>query len=129
MGVGLAPAVAAGYLNALARATNYTAPVGFFVKHHTGDPGIAGTSNAATNTTRVSITFGTAATTGTIANTVAASWTSVPASEDYAFWSSWDNISAGAFTASGVTTSNPVVTGDTYTVGIGGIVLTLGTAS
>lgn len=129
MTVGLAPAVANGFLNALTRAANYTAPVAFFVKHHVGDPGVAGASNPASNTTRVAITFGTAATGGAIANTAAASWTNVPASEDYTHWSSWDASTAGNFTASGTTVANPVVTGDTFTVPIGAMTLTMGTAA
>lgn len=40
-----------------------------WVKLHTGDPGAAGTSNAATNTARQQVTFGAAAASGAISNT------------------------------------------------------------
>jgi len=52
MATGFAAAVAASILNGLCRATNWTAPTEFWVKLHTGDPGAAGTSNAAGETTR-----------------------------------------------------------------------------
>lgn len=60
MAVGLASAIVNSMLNALARNVTWTQPAAFWVKLHTGDPGSAGTANAAGNTTRKQATFGAA---------------------------------------------------------------------
>lgn len=126
MTTGLNATVANGLLNALARGTNYTAPVAFFVKVHTGDPGAAGTANAAGNTTRVSVTFGSAASAGAIASTVDANWTSVSTSETYTHVSVWDAVTAGNFVGSTVlTTSRAVLSGDNFTLSSGLVTLSL----
>lgn len=60
MAIGLDAAVLNGWLNALCRATNYTAPTGFLVKLHTADPGVGATAPFG-DTTQQAATFARAA--------------------------------------------------------------------
>lgn len=68
-----------------------------YVQLHTGDPGAAGTSNVATETTRQSVPFATAASGGSKSNTSQAQWTSYPAAETITWVSFWDAASGGTF--------------------------------
>jgi hypothetical protein len=92
------------------------AAAGTYVKLHTGAAGEDGTSNAAANTTRQSISFN-AASGGSMASSSTVTWTNVPSTETYSHWSIWDAASAGnclwvgAFTASA-----SVVAGDTFQI-------------
>lgn len=88
--------VANSWLNALCRATSYS-EAAIWVKLHTGDPGSAGTSNPATETTRVQATFGANASSRAIANTADVEWTNVAATETYSWISIWDASSGGDF--------------------------------
>jgi len=114
----------------LGNATNYTAPTAFWIQLHTADPGAAGTTAIAGNATRKQVSFG-AASGGAIANDVAVSWTAgeVDSSEDYTHWSAWTASSAGTFICSGTMTANAVVIGDTFTIPIGDLDLTLTVAA
>lgn len=125
MTVGLSATTANAILNALFRNTSWTQPAALYVKLHTGDPGAAGTSNAAGNTTRQQATFGTNASGGSIANTVAVTWTSVSNTETYTHFSVWDASSNGNFIFSGALTANGVTAGDTFSVGIGSLTSSL----
>jgi len=119
MTVGLASGVANAFLDALGNATNYTAPAGFFVKLHTGDPGASGTSNAATETTRQSASMA-AASGGAITNDAAVTWTAVAATETYSYVSFWSASSAGTFLGSDdLAVARAVTAGDTFTIAIG----------
>jgi hypothetical protein len=129
MALGLAPTVANGFLNALCRATNYTAPVAIFIQLHIGDPGAAGTSNTATETSRKAITFGSAASGGSISNTAAVTWTGIAGSQDASHYSLWDASTSGNFLGSGLITANAYTAGDTYNMAIGAIVLNFGVAA
>lgn len=94
--------------------TSFTAPAAVYAKLHTGDPGEAGTSNAATETTRKAVEFG-AASGGVISLSNSPSWTNVAATETYSHISLWDNISAGNCLGAGALTSSVSVTaGDTF---------------
>jgi hypothetical protein len=130
LAVGLSVGEANKILDALARAVNYTAPTAAWVQLHTGDPGAAGTANIAGNATRKQVTFGTAAAGGIISNTVAVSWTAgeVDTTESYAYWSTWTASSGGTFLWSGLAPAS-VTTGQVFTLPIGAVDLTLGTAS
>ncbi len=59
-------------LDAWAGTASYTANAAFCLKLHTGDPGSSGTSNAAGETTRKAVTFGNAASSGSVANSLVA---------------------------------------------------------
>lgn len=94
--------------------SSFTAPAAVYAKLHTGDPGEAGTSNAATETTRQAVEFG-AASSGVISLSNSPSWTNVAATETYSHISLWDNISAGNCLGAGALTSSVSVTaGDTF---------------
>lgn len=130
MATGFAAAVSNGWLNALGNATNYTAPTECHIQLHTADPGASGTTAVAGNATRKQVSFG-AASGGAIANDGALSWTSgeVDTSEDYTHFSLWDAASSGNFLGSGTITANAVVTGDTFTIPVGDLDITLSTAA
>lgn len=129
MAEGLSAAQANAYLNSLCRAAAYTAPTAVWIKLHVGAPGAAGTSNPAVETTRKQATFGTNASGGSIANTVAVQWTSVAGTEDYTHFTALDASTAGNFLFSGTVTANAVVTGDTFTAAIGALTTSLPIAS
>lgn len=129
MAVGFAPATANSILNALCRSVAWTEPAELWVKLHTGDPGAAGTANAATETTRKQATFGTAASAGSISNTLAMTWTSVAGSEDYTHASVWDASTAGTFVFSGTITADAVTATNTFTIDVGGITVSLAVAA
>ena len=126
MTVGLSSTVANAILNALCRSTAWTEPDAVYVQLHVGDPGSAGTSNAATETDRQQATFGTNASGGAISNTAALTWTGVAGSEDYTHFSAWDASSSGNFLFSGTMTANAVTTGDTFQIPIGDLDVTQG---
>lgn len=129
MTLGLAPATANSILDSLCRNVAWTAPAAVWIKLHTADPGAAGATAAATETTRKQATFATGAAGGTIANTSAVDWTSVAGSEDYTHFSAWTASSAGTFLFSGLVTANAVTTGDNFSVAIGGLTVSLPVAA
>lgn len=119
MAVGLASSVANAFLDALGNASNYTAPTVFYVKLHIGDPGAAGASNAAANTTRQQASFS-AASGGAITTDAALTWTNVSNTETYSHVSFWDNSTAGNFLGSDdLAVSRAVTAGDTFTIATG----------
>jgi hypothetical protein len=127
MTVGIAAAVANGWLDALGNATNYTAPTAFYVKLHTGDPGSAGTSNAATETTRQQASFG-AASGGVIATDADLTWEDVSTTETYSHVSFWTASTAGTFLGSDdLAASKAVTAGDTFTIAAGDLTVTIST--
>lgn len=97
------------------RGTSYSAAA-TYIKLHTGDPGEAGTSNAATETTRKSVSWS-AASSGSMASSATLEWTNVAATETYTHWSLWDNASTGNCLWSGALSSSAAVTaGDTFQI-------------
>lgn len=86
-----------------------------WVKLHTGAPGAAGTSNAATETTRKQAAW-TSASSGAASNSGALTWTNVVASEDYTHFTLWTASSGGSFGLSGTVTANAITAGDTFTI-------------
>lgn len=129
MALGLNPTVANSLLAALLKATPYTGPAALYVKLHIGDPGAAGTTNPAANTTRQQVTFTGTPSGGQLSNNAAVSWTNVSAAEDYSHYSVWDSSTAGAFQFSGLITANAVTVGDTFTVAAGGLVASFAVAA
>ena len=105
--------------------TSYTAPAAVYVKLHTGDPGEAGTSNAAGETTRQAITFG-AASNGVITSSALVEWTNVSTTETYSHVSLWDASTAGNCLAVGaLAASKSVTSGDTFQLPSGQVTFTL----
>jgi hypothetical protein len=111
-------------LDCLFNNTAFGAVANVYMKLHTADPGDAGTANAAGNTTRVEVTFA-AASAGTISNDAQIQWTNVSTSEDYTHFSLWDNSTAGNCLFTGTITANAVTAGDTFTIAVGDLDLTL----
>lgn len=99
-----------------------------WLKLHTGAPGANGTSNAATETARKQATMAAAAA-GSSTNTGALTWTGVAGSEDYTHVSGWTASTAGTFGWSGTITANAVTAGDNFTLGVGGVTVSLPLAS
>jgi hypothetical protein len=113
-------------LDALVGRTTYTANAAYYVQLHLGDPGAAGTSNVAANTTRQQATFGAAASAGSISNTVAVTFASVPNTEVYTHVSFWTASSGGTFTGSDdLSASASMTAGDTFMIAIGSLTLSL----
>jgi hypothetical protein len=112
-------------LDAFARNVSY-ANAAVYVKLHLGDPGAAGASNAAANTTRQQATFGNAAASGAISNTAAVEWTSVSNTETYTHVSLWTASTNGTFLGSDDLSSSAAVTaGDTCRIPVGDLDLTI----
>jgi len=107
------------WLDALARNISY-ANGAVWVQLHIGDPGAAGTTNPAVETTRQQATFGAAAALGAISNTAAIEWTLVAASETYTHVSLWSASTAGTFLGSDdLSFTAAVNAGDTFRIPIG----------
>ena len=95
----------------------WTTPTNIYVKLHTGDPGEDCTTNAATETTRVAVTY--AAASGGVAtqNGTDPAWTSVSTTETYTHISIWDASTAGNPLAYGALGASVAVTaGDNFTL-------------
>jgi hypothetical protein len=87
-----------------------------YIKLHTGDPGEAGTNNAATEATRKLIAFS-AASSGSMASSAAITWTNVSTTETYSHWSAWDSLTTGNCLWTGALSSSAAVTaGDTFEI-------------
>lgn len=97
-----------------------------YAKLHTGDPGSAGTANAATNTVRKQVTLNAAAT-GACTSSAEIRWTtSETATETISWVSFWDASSAGNFIGSDdLPASVSVTAGDEFFVASGDISLSL----
>ena len=97
-----------------------------WIKLHTGDPGSAGTSNAATETTRKQVTWASASG-NAVSNSGAVTWTNIAGSQDATHVTGWTASTAGTFGWSGTITANAYTAGDTYTIAIGDIDLAVST--
>jgi hypothetical protein len=125
MAVGLSAAMANAALNALCRNVAWTQPAAFYVKLHVGDPGAAGASNAAGNTTRVAATFA-AASGGSLTTSADVGWTNVSTAETYSHVSFWDASSAGTFLGSDdLSVAKTVAVGDSFTITAGTLTVAL----
>ena len=127
MATGISSYLANAWLNALGNATSFSVTTAY-VKLHVGDPGSAGTSNAATETTRKSVSFA-AASNGALASDADVSWTNIAGSQDATHFTTWDNETAGNFLFSGTITGNAYTAGDTYTISSAGLTVSLTVAS
>ena len=127
MATGLSAYLCNSFLNALGNNTSY-AVTQVYVKLHVGDPGSAATANAATETTRKSVSFAVASA-GAIASDADISWTNISGSQDATHFSSWDSLTAGNFLFSGTITGNAYTAGDTYTISSGNLSASLTVAS
>ena len=127
MATGISAYLANAWLDALGNATSFSVTTAY-VKLHVGDPGANGTSNAATETTRKSVSFA-AASNGALASDADVSWTNIAGSQDATHFTAWDNETAGNFLFSGIITGNAYTAGDTYTISSAGLTVSLTVAS
>jgi hypothetical protein len=96
-----------------------------YAKIHIGDPGEAGTANAAAETTRKIASFAPAVG-GTITTDAALDWTNVAATEVYSHVSFWDAATAGNHLWNGpMLVAYSVNAGDEFVLPIGGVICTL----
>lgn len=112
--------------NAALTSTTTTYP---WIQLHTGAPGAAGTSLVATENTRKQVTWGTASGGAILNATSSISWTGVAGTEQYTRCSFWTAVTAGTFGFSGAVTASAVTAGDTFTIAIGGISVSVTLAS
>jgi hypothetical protein len=125
MSIGPSAALANAWLDALGNNTAGILPIATpYVKLHVGDPGSAGTANAATETTRKLASFA-AASGGSMASDADISWTSISGSEDATHFSLWTASSGGTFLGSGTITAAAYTAGGTYTCPSGSLILSL----
>jgi hypothetical protein len=125
MAVGIAAGIANSWLDGLCRSVTWTEPAAFYVKLHIGDPGAAGASNVAGETTRQAVTFS-ASSGGAITNSAAVTWTNVSTSETLSHVSFWDAAAAGNFLGSdALNVSRAVTAGDTFEIAIGDLDLSI----
>lgn len=122
MAEGWLPAGAGTALDALVAAYSWG-------KLHVGAPGAAGTSNPATETTRKQFTWNATGVDGIVENSNAVSWTSIAGSEDATHMTFWTLSAAGSVGMSGVVTANAYTAGDTLSVAIGAVVVSVPLAS
>ena len=119
MTVGLSGTILNAWLNGLGRNTAWTQPTAFWVKLHLADPGSAGTTSPAANTSRQQATFS-AASGGSMTTSADLTWTSVSTTETYSHVSFWDASTAGTFLGSDdLTASRAVTAGDTFVISAG----------
>ena len=121
MATGIASAGANTALDAIRTDTPY-------IQLHTADPGAAGTTSIATETTRKAVTFG-AASGASMTTTADIVWTSIAGSQDATHFTIWNAASAGTFKFSGTITANAYTAGDTLTIATGSLTLTITPAS
>jgi hypothetical protein len=127
MATGLSNYLANKFLDAVGNATAYSA-TNVYVKLHIGDPGSAGTTNPATETTRKLVSFS-AATAGGLTSDADVTWSNIAGSQDATFFTVWDNLTAGNFLFSGTVAGNAYTTGDTFTIPSGSLTVSLTLAS
>jgi hypothetical protein len=106
----------------------FTQPSAVWAKLHVGDPGEAGTTNAASETTRKQVTSFAASSGGSKASSAAVSWTNYPATETISHVSLWDAGTAGNCLGAGAVSPSVAMVGpgsNTLTIASGGITVTL----
>jgi hypothetical protein len=93
--------------DAIGNATSFSITT-VYLQLHIGDPGGAGTANAAGETTRQSVSFAAAAS-GLMSSDATVTWTAVSTAETYSHYSAWDASTAGNFLWSDTLVSNVTV--------------------
>lgn len=99
-----------------------------FAQLHVGDPGAAGTTTPATETTREQVTMASPSG-GAITSDADVTWTAVAAQETYTHVSLWTAATLGSFIASGTITAAQVDAGDDFVLPAGDIDASIPVAS
>lgn len=102
MAYGTNPVIADEILDSLLSGAAWTPPAGCYVQLHTGDPGVAGTANISSYTTRTAVTWNSAS--GGLKSVAAtvqvtASWSGT-SGEQVTGLSFWDSVTGGTFLVS-----------------------------
>jgi len=132
---GFGSATGTGILDAFANNASYQGPATIGIQLYVGDPGATGSANAATESTIKSVSFGAATTSGTtaiVSNDAQLQWTSVAGSEDYTHFVLWDGTTGfgtDTLIGTGTITANPVTAGDTFTIAVGDLDVTVNIAT
>lgn len=112
-------------LDAFASGTDYNGNASVYVQLHTADPGAAGTTAVATETTRKLVSWA-AASAGSKASNADLEWAGVAATEVYTHISFWTAAAAGTFLGSDDLSSSASMTaGQTFRIPSGQLVLSL----
>lgn len=126
MSVGLSKL--AGVERLTAWTTKYT-----YIQYHTADPGPAGTTSIATESTRILVTWDTpddsVAGVVTVTHTNDLEVSGAAATEDYAYVSHWSASTAGDFGGSGEVTADAVTVGNDFALPAGALIVTQPVAS
>ena len=99
-----------------------------WIKLHVGNPGAAGTANAAVEATRKQASWASASA-GSKASNAALNWTSVSTTENYTYFSAWSAATGGTCGFTGVITNGNMTAGGNFTINSGGVNFSLLTAS
>lgn len=114
-------AVKEDVLDALGNATSFSLGA-VWLKLHTGDPGSAGTANAASHTTRQQASFALASG-ATIVSDAGVTWGPFGSSETITHFSAWSASTAGTWWFNGLLTRSVVPSGSSLSVASGGLSL------
>ena len=118
-----------GIANAGANSALDTAISGtVYVQLHTGHPGSAGTANVATETTRESCTFASASA-GSKATNSDLLWSSVSATETYAYFTLWSASTGGTFLWSGSISGGGVTACQDFDIASGSLTVSFAEAA
>lgn len=117
------------FLASILNGTSFTNYGTLYAQLHVGAPGSAGTSNIAGESTRQAAGTFTSPSGGSSTNNAAITWTSVTTSETYSHVSLWSASTSGIFIASGSITASAVTVGDTFTIPIGDLAVSMPVAS
>lgn len=105
------------------RAVSFSVPA-VYVKLHTADPGAAGTTAPAANTSRQQAAFS-AASAGSMTTSADLAWLNVPNAETYSHVSFWDAAAAGNYLGSkDLAVAKAVAVGDNFRIPAGSLTLT-----
>jgi hypothetical protein len=129
MATGASSTVVNAFLASILNGTAFTTYTNPYVQLHTGDPGTAGTSNVAGESTREQAAGTFSISGGSTTNPDAVNWTSVSTAETYSYISLWSAGTGGTFLASGTITANAVEVGDNFSIPIGDMTISMATAS
>lgn len=118
----LATATINSILDALGNATSYSVAT-FYVKLHLADPGAAGTTSPAANTSRQQASFAAAAS-GSMTTDADLLWSNVPNAETYSHVSFWTASSGGTYIGSqALAASKLVAVGDNFRIAAGSLTI------
>lgn len=115
------------WLDALFNATAFSVTT-VYIQLHTADPGAAGTTAVATNSTRKTVSMAAPAS-AAITSDAAITWTAVSTTETYTHFTLWDASTAGNFLGSGTVTGGAVTSGTDFTLNSTDLDITLTAAS